>query len=203
MNLFVLCADKNMEEALSCILKRASEFGCAPFGYEIFRHPEHDPGVRTKCVEFLRPFISTHHHVLVVLDYEGCGAEKLTPEKIEEDVELLLRRNGWKDRCACVVVKPELEEWLWSHDDVLAETLEWSGGYKSLRGSLKEAGIWPMKAQKPTRPKEAFEHALRLKKMPRSSSLYSTLASTMQLATCKDRALLKIRASVSQWYPAQ
>ena len=73
-DLVVLVADKDMEMALQGIFSRReslSALGIRSFTYEIYRHPEHDPGCYKSSHEILRSSHQLFDHALVLFDYEG------------------------------------------------------------------------------------------------------------------------------------
>lgn len=54
---------------------------------------------------------------------------------------------------------------------------------------------------KPGRPKEAFQAALREARIPRSASLYQRIAEKVSLRGCEDRAFLKFKDLLKDWFP--
>ena len=47
--------------------------------------------------------------MFVIFDHKGCGAEEEKPQDLEGELEQELKRNGRRDKCAVIVIKPELE----------------------------------------------------------------------------------------------
>ena len=199
-DLVILVADNDAELAVRQMLSRDSALGIRPVHWDIYRHPERDPGCRLQCAQFLRPFLRTHEHAMVVFDREGCGSPDSRHDLEEEAVELLAR-NGWTGRCAAIALDPELEIWVWSRSREVDRTLGWAGRRPGLRDWLAENGLWPRGEAKPERPKEALQAALREVRKPRSPSLYQQLAQRVSLTKCSDSAFDTLRSVLREWFP--
>lgn len=130
----------------------------------------------------------------------GCGSSH-PREELELNVETLLAQNGWERRCAAICIEPELENWVWSSSPHVAAALEWHAG--ELDTWLVQAGHRPPGAAKPVKPKEAMEAALRIKRIPRSSAIYSAIAGKVSFDRCTDPAFLKLRGTLRAWFPAE
>jgi len=200
-DLVVLAADKGIEMAIRGILTRQESLGICCVSTAFLVHPAHDPGcVRTPEV-FLRPYISGVSHALVVLDHEGSGHETLPRTELELQIENLLKRNGWDDRAAVIVIAPELENWVWSDSSAVAEKLGWQGQLRLLRSRLEDLNLWHANALKPEHPKDAMTWALREVRKPRSSAIYRELAENVGLQRCSDPAFQKLRTTLQKWFP--
>jgi hypothetical protein len=198
-----LVADTNLKQAVEGLLThRSDSLGIRHVTFRIFVHPAHDAGCLLKAESFLRSFSTMFQHALVLHDREGCGREDLPCEQLETEIETRLRRNGWGDRAAAIVIDPELEAWVWSDSPQVCSVLGWAGSMEELRVWLRREGFLSQAAAKPTRPKEAVEALLRLAGQPRSSSVYRTLSEQVGLARCQDRAFLKLRSVLSGWFRA-
>ena len=159
--LIVLAADKHIAASLEVLIgQRRADLGIRPISFDVRRHPESDPGCRTKAVEFLRPLVNQYRRALVVFDHQGCGS-KAPREKIQQEVEFGLERNGWQGRSKAIVIAPELESWVWSPTGDVARALGWGRDFDQLRAWLEDTGLWPGRQSKPTDPKEATRQALR------------------------------------------
>jgi hypothetical protein len=101
-----------------------------------------------------------------------------------------------------IVLRPELENWVWSNSPHVEEVLGWSGHAPDLREWLRNQHLWPIELMKPGRPKEAMEAALREVGLPRSSALFRRLAEEVSLNGCSDPAFLEFRAVMQRWFPA-
>jgi hypothetical protein len=197
--LIVLTADHNALFGLTALLRRADELGIHPIDFDAYPHPNRDNGVRRRADVFLRSFLQWEH-ALVVFDREGSGSEDAA-EVVESEVESRLNANGWQDRCAVVAIEPELESWVWDSTLQADQVLGWPGGEIGLRDWLQSHSFLQPGQMKPPRPKEAFEAALRERKIRRSSALYGTLASTMRTRRCTDRAFCRMAAALKRWFP--
>ncbi len=200
-DLAVLVADKDSELSLCALLSRAATLGIRPVTSTFLRSQEHDPGVYQRATDLLRLHLRTHTFALVVLDREGSGRDALGRTEIEAEVEMRLSRNGWKDRCAAIVIDPELERWVWNNSQEMAATLGWTGKLQGLRGWLCEGGFLAPGDSKPSRPKEAMLAALRQSRVPRSSALFEQLALRVDTSTCVDPAFVKLRETLLKWFP--
>ena len=192
-DLVVLVADKNMASAVTGILSRPQSLRIRPVSAEIVVHPERDPGCRLKSQQMLAVFRNICAYAIVMFDKEGCGAEQASRESLETEVEARLRRAGWGDRSAVVVIDPELEAWVWSDSPHVDACLGWAGRTPDLRNSLQDMGLLGEGQMKPQSPKEAMHKALRLVRKPRSSSIYQALAERVSLERCRDASFARFR----------
>jgi hypothetical protein len=135
-----------------------------------------------------------------MFDYEGCGTVSISPGLLEQQIENDLARAGWPERCAVVVIDPELEIWVWSDSPHVDEELGWRGRTPTLRLWMETRGFWPTGQAKPRRPKEALEAALHEVRKPRSSAIYQSLAEKVSLVRCEDRAFRRFRDILSKWF---
>jgi hypothetical protein len=87
--------------------------GIRPVAFDVYPHPERDPGCRLKAHEFLRVALASHEHALVLFDRAGCGKEGVGRAALEREVEERLAASGWSARAAAIVMDPELEAWVW------------------------------------------------------------------------------------------
>jgi hypothetical protein len=199
-DLIVLAADKNIEYALRGLLSRPADLQLRPISTETFVHPERDPGCLRRSDDFLRAWCRQYDHALVIFDREGCGEQVRGAQKLEKLVEGKLSRSGWSDRAAAIVLDPELEIWVWSESPHVDAVLGWRGKTPNLRQWLKQQGLLGDRDVKPRRPKEAMEKALKTVRLPRSSSLYLELAQAVAFEQCVDRAFLKFRDTLRNWF---
>lgn len=158
-HLIVLAADKHIASVLETLLSRPSDLGIHAMSFDVRRHPESDPGCRTRSAEFLRPLINSYRRALVVFDHRGCGDEEKSPAEVREEVEDELGRNGWRERSRAIVIDPELESWVWSRSGRVAHVLGWGRSFEPLREWLQAEGFWPAPQLKPSDPKRAVEQA--------------------------------------------
>ena len=199
--LIVLAADKHISASLEVLIgQRPVDLGIRPISFDIRRHPESDPGCRTKAVEFLRPLVKQYRWALVVFDREGCGS-KAPREKIQREVESGLERNGWRGRSKAIVIAPELESWVWSPTGEVARALGWGRDFAQLRAWLEDAGLWPERQSKPTDPKEATRRALHRNRKVLSSALFKELAASVRFDGCHDPAFTELLTILQAWFP--
>ena len=199
--LIVLAADKHIAASLEVLIgQRRADLGIRPISFDVRRHPESDPGCRTKAVEFLRPLTNQYRWALVVFDHQGCGS-KAPREEIQQEVELGLERNGWQGRSKAIVIAPELESWVWSPTDDVARALGWGRDFDQLRAWLEDTGLWPGRQSKPTDPKEATRQALRRHRKVLSSALFKELAASIRFDGCCDPAFNELQTILQAWFP--
>ncbi|MEI1147020.1 hypothetical protein VUS21_31765 [Pseudomonas aeruginosa] len=143
----ILVADSNMAATFRGYFKRDGwhlSLGCTPFEMNtdvgadlLVDEGGNDPGVYTKGHELLRPYQSSHHRALVVLDCEWEGA----PDKaaIVEHITARLVASGWaEDAVKVIAIEPELENWLWQDKPQVADALRYKGD-KPLRQYLADS----------------------------------------------------------------
>ena len=202
-DLVVLLADQNAESAIRGILGRSKSLRIRPVSYDTFVHPERDPGCLRRAGEFLRPFSRQYDKALVIFDHDGCGREQVEAESLEAEVESSVGTAGWADRVAVLVLKPELETWVWADSPHVASVLGWGDQGTPLNEWLDHAGFPADSLEKPHPPKEAMERVLRHVRRPRSSALYFELASRVGLARCEDGGFQKLCQRLRDWFPEQ
>ncbi len=199
-NLVLLAADKTIDTGVTRAFARSPSLGCTTFTFRSFVHPDRDPGCYRRAAEFLTVLTDQYQYAVVIFDREGSGATK-GREDIETEVETRLAASGWNDRARCVVVDPEIENWVWTASRHVADCMRWSANIEP-REWLATHGLWPKEAAKPPRPKEALQAVLRETGQPRSSALYGELAQRVSLTRCSDPAFLKLRDLLMTWFPA-
>ena len=204
-DLIVLVADKDIKETIEGLLtKRTRSLGIRPVQYKVLPNNEHDPGCLDRSAELLASFCTTHAHAMVIFDREGCGQDTESRSELEATVETALRKAGWGDRTAAIVIDPELENWVWSPSPHVADCLGWRDPKQSLRDWLLENEFLATPEQiKPTEPKRAMHDVLRLGKVARSSSIYRAIAEKVSMTRCTDPAFIKFRETLQTWFPIQ
>jgi hypothetical protein len=200
-DLILLVADKNMDASLKGLLSRFHALGHRQVTFDLYVHPDRDPGCLLRGHDFLRPFVNLYERALVLLDHEGCGRDAAERSRLEADLERRLGETGWGDRAAAVVIAPELEIWVWSDSPQIDRALGWEGRPVSLRSWLQEEGLLATGALKPAQPKAAVERALFTARKPRSSSIYLELARSVGTERCTDPAFLKLKRCLQDWFP--
>jgi hypothetical protein len=199
-DLVVLTADKNTQFTLRGGLSRPQALGIRPVSFDFRVHAGRDGGARSSGAEVLRGERRRFLRALLVFDFEGCGAATgQTAAQVEQhlDAELSL---VWGSDAKAIVVDPEIEAWIWGTDNALHEVLGWPL-QQSIRAWLKLGGHALADNGKPARPKEAFEALVPVHQLPRSSSIYESIAGKISLASCQDGAFLRLRQVLQQWFP--
>ena len=189
-DLVIVVADGNMKATIESLLTRHQSLGLNRVNHTIYKDPLHDCG-HESVANLLRPLINQYEYCMVVFDHHGCGREDCLPEQIELDVEKDLFRNGWAEKASVIVIEPELEAWVWCKSPHVEGALGWRDIEKKLDAWLMDMGFLAPGEEKPGRPKEAMEAALKKTKKPRSSSIYRELATKVSLTGCRDRAFIK------------
>lgn len=202
-DLVVLVADKNMESAIKGILTRPYDLGIYPIKSKIFIQVERDPGCFQRGHDFLRPMVTQYVHGLVIFDRKGSGQEGKSRIELEQIVEKKLSANGWENRATAIVMDPELEIWIWSDSPKVDQCLGWQSQQPDLRSWLRDQGVWPQNAVKPSDPKAVAEKALREVRKPRSSAIYEQLAKHVSFGLCTDPAFEKFRNTLRKWFPLE
>lgn len=199
-DLVVLVADKNAQFALRGALARHAAMGIRPVTFEFRTHPGRDGGVRTSGPDVLAGEASRFGHALLVMDHEGCGQSDVPALTIEAELDAKLNRL-WGARGKAIVIKPEVDVWVWGNDNALRSTLDWPLD-QAIRDWLRERGFEFGADEKPVRPKEALDAMRPVHKQPRSSALYEKITSQISLPRCTDHAFIRLRAQLMEWFPA-
>jgi hypothetical protein len=197
-DLVLLVADKNAHFALKGALGRPEALGIRPIEFEFRVHPGRDGGTRRTGPEVLALERRRFRHALLVLDFEGCGTDLPNATALEAQLDGRLSTH-WKEAAKSIVIEPELDVWVWGADNAVEAIIEWPAG-KSVREWLRERGFTFEANEKPTRPKEALEAALRIPGLPRSSALYQTIAEKISLRRCGDEAFIRLRKQLLGWF---
>jgi len=202
-DLVVLAADGNIEQSIRGLLNRLNALSIREIRVEFITHPNKDSGCRLTAHSLLRGYLSCTRYAVVLLDYEGCGENSFSASELENEIEQSLAANGWNSRCGVVVIDPELEQWVWVASNGIPPILGYNDlTYELLLTNIQSAGFNLDDNRKPSRPKEALEWLLLQAKQPRSSSIYLEMASRISFQRCTDRAFLKLRSLLQEWFPA-
>jgi hypothetical protein len=202
-DLVVLVPDRTFRAAMTILLTRHESLGIRRITAEVFQQPEFDPGSLKGSADYLRQFLPTHAHAIVLFDKEGCGREGASAEELEAMVQKTLDRSGWEGRAEVVVVDPELEVWVWSDSSEVDRCLGWAGRQPGLREWLRQQHMWDMGAPKPRAPKSALAIAVRAARRGASPPVLVQLARSIGLRRCTDRAFVRFREILQQWFPVQ
>jgi len=200
-DLIVLVADICMQKAVEGLLSRASILGVRKITSLVLRHPHHD-AVGKRAAEFLRVYLGSFSHALVMFDREGSPFERKQTNETEKKVTRNLSRSGWDNRAACVVIDPELDVWVWSSSPQVAHCLGWNRSDIEPRKWLADQGFWPSDSPKPNSPKECVEKVLRCAGMRPSASVFSELSQRVNPKNCTDSSFLRFKGILQAWFPS-
>jgi hypothetical protein len=150
--------------------------------------------------QFLRSACKDYQYTVVMFDHHGSGQESKNVEDIQTELEKRLEKNGWGDRSRVIVLKPELEIWVWSSSTQVDRCLGWSGKTPDLRTWLDAKKLWLKDEIKPRDPKKAVEEALRVARKPRSSRIYEELANQVSFRNCVDPAFTRFTSALRMWF---
>lgn len=194
-----LVADLDMEYTIRGLMARPEALGTrSNITFDVFRHPQRDPGVFRHADAWLRTRCRNYAYALVMFDREGCGSEDVDAPGLEAAIEERLYRTGWENRCIAVVLDPELEMWVFANSRQVINIIA-KGDEHLYSETLKISNRFPN--GKPRNPKQVMETLLRQKQIPRSSSLFQKLAQQVSLAGCQDRAFQRFRQALGEWFP--
>lgn len=201
-DLIVAVADSYQEEVINELLPRLTlTHNISTLDFDIIRNPGHDAGSYNNSQDLLRPFVNQYSFCLVIFDYEGSGIEsKKSREEAERDVEYKLTLNGWDDRCCCIVIEPELENWMWINSPHVEDAIGWDNQTESLYNWARAEGFILRNESKPLRPKETLENALRFIRTAKSASIYRRIAKRASYRDCSDPAFLKLTRTLENWF---
>jgi len=201
-DLIVSVADSYQEKVIEALLPRVPiSSQTRAFTFEIIKNSGHDSGSYNDSHELLRPFINQYNFALVLFDFEGCGAEHLkTKKEIENDVLELLSVNGWDRRSAVIVIQPELENWMWMDNPNVQQAIGWER-QESLYNWARNEGHITDNANKPAKPKETLEKALKISETPKSAAIYKKIAAKASYRNCEDESFMKLIQQLQAWFP--
>jgi hypothetical protein len=197
-DLVCLVADKNMEAAVTELVRRYEALGIPQIATDVFVHLRRDPGVFREGVEFISPFRNEYRHGLLFLDAAWEGA----PSDIQAQMDRALDNAGLGKWARAIVIDPELEVWVWSDSPHVDQALGWAKHQPALRLWLQKKGLWLDGDLKPKDPKSAVEFALSEVRKPRSSTIYRSLAQNVSVKRCRDSAFMRLRDTLQEWFGA-
>lgn len=198
-DLVLLVADKNIDFGVRGVLSRPRAIGIHSIEAQSFVHPKRDPACLHEADDFLRPFVHSYRHALVMFDRHGSGHEDRSGEELAADVRARLAASGWDDRADAVVLDPELEAWVFSPSPNVESCLGWRRSPR-IRTWLERQGFWSTDAPKPGDPRAALERVLFEIKRPRSAAIYECLGKRVSLNSCVDAAFVRFRETLVRWF---
>ena len=199
--LIVLASDSQQKAVIEILLeKRYASLSIRKLmqrqNFDVFAHPNKDPGVYKEAGQFLSVFEKQYRYALVLIDseWEGSPGQNKIKEKIQND----LNQNGWTDRSSIIVIDPELEIWVWSSSDEIPEILGQS--WDQIHKLAEKHGFWLPEDIKPHRPKELMDSVLKEGRKHRSAALFQKLAEKISLRGCQDLAFQDLREKLHEWF---
>ena len=200
-DLFALVADRDIEQTVLGLLARTHATGIRRIqGAEVRPFSRHDGGCRVEGVAQLRAFRGQFRHSLLIFDHEGSGADT-TAVELENLLQEDLRKSGWGEDAAVIVIDPEIEAWVWAESNLVDRILGWSEN-RSLRTWLQSNNYIKPGQQKPADPKAAMLAALKHKAKKPSSSIFRQLADNVSFKGCTDRSFNKLTSTLQRWFPS-
>ena len=201
MDLVCLVADKQMEATISGILDRPRALGIRPITKKIVRHQGHDPGCYNSPTDYLSLYREKAEHALIILDHAWDGVPTQSGVDLESLIEKKLSHEGMARWAVPVVIEPELEAWVFSASPHVSRVLGWKDQSSVLREALKKRDFWKPGDPKPADPKAALKYVLGKTGKGRSSSLFRELAQKVSTKGCQDRAFLRLKNLLQDWFP--
>jgi hypothetical protein len=204
--LYILVADLDIENVVRSLIDRLARKGSISLpDYEIEKHPNSDPGCFAEGASFLMEASvrGRFQHLLIMFDREGCGKENWTAEGIADDLKKRLLQSGWEEnRVACIVLDPEVENWIWTESTHTAQAMGWGNDLAGLKKWLREDRKFRFQENgKPERPKEAALAATKEKRV-RFNRVHQEIAQNASLERCTDPSFLHFKETLLRWFPA-
>ena len=200
-DLIVLVADKEIKALMEGLLPKIPvKSELKPFDFEIESHLMRDNGCANEGHIYLRDRLSKFRFAMVIFDKHGSGQDSITTKSLQEKVEDLLTKNGWENRNACIVIDPELENWVWINNVNLEKAMLWNGDIPLYDWAIQNNWI-SSEDSKPSDPKGALEAVLRHSKVKRTSKMYAQIGSTVSYKSCTDPAFQYLITTLKKWFP--
>jgi len=190
-------------------------------------HPGRDPGVWKDVSTLLLPERGLYERALIVLDEAFEGAPQ--PDVLVGQIENLAETHGrWaRDRFEVILIRPELEAWIWQRNRHVAEAFEFPGSESDLWRLLEDQSLaldkrtkkhhfvqadspsglhpaWPANKSKPDNPKGVVEAlASHCQSSGPPSVIFNEITSQVSTAHCVDQSFHKLREALRRWFPAE
>ena len=205
-------ADKHMEVGLRGFFGRDDwhhAIGCERFlidpesQSDIYRVPGHtDGGVWKHAYENLQLFRDKYRHAVIVLDadfdpYPGAIV-------LQDDISKGMIASGWdENRFSVVVIRPELEAWLWAPNQNVAVAFGHER-FDELRGLLETENLWNPGDPKPHDLKRARDLAAKLGGRKTGGPIFKSVfgsVSRRALDLCAEPGFVAFRGALCGWFP--
>ena len=201
-DLFVLAADRDIEQTVLGLLPRTHALHIRQDSAEVKPFWRHDGGCRVEGVSVLRSLAGQFGHAMLIFDFDGSGANVTSAIELELQLEADLRKAGWGDNAAVIVVEPKIEAWVWADSPHVARILGWFDD-QDLRAWMRSEDFVKLHSPKPNDPKMAVLAALRHVKKKPSSSIFKELAEKVAFKDCTDRSFDKFVSTLRRWFPPE
>lgn len=157
--LLVYTADADTQAVFHALLRRPNDLDIGPIAADVDRHFGRDAGMFATGPALCRHRKREYQYVLLVLDHHGSGREhNREPETIRANMLQRLRDHSWAERSDVVVIKPELEAWLWRDANAIAAHF---GVETKVIMSWADRFGMPAGLARGERPKELLEFVVR------------------------------------------
>jgi hypothetical protein len=205
-----LVADQAMEQMVRGFFGKEKfhlSLRCGEFDFDPSRDIVRGMGdgwVHKYAGEALSQHRDTHRRVVVMLDSGLSWSPSPPDEQIEADIIAQIEPFWPPERHVAILIEPELDVWLWHRG---AASLPHALGItsrldKDLYEILRENGYWPDGARKPPDPKAAREFLQRPPyRADKSSAVFRRVAERLSVRHCDDKAFLKLRDTLREWFP--
>jgi hypothetical protein len=233
--LLILAADNECVATLRGFFERKEchkSLGCGPIqlagvGFDCEKdiriHPGHDCGVWKDPQLVLLPEKNNYDKTLIILDEAWDGAPSAAD--IIADIEKRAEEEGgWqRDRFEVILIRPELEAWIWQRNVHVAEAFEFPGADSELWellniqalaldkrtkkhsfipfDGLNDLPAWPKSDAKPRNPKGVVEAVSIHCRSGPASGIFNEISSKVSVKGCVDEAFGKLRDTLRLWFP--
>lgn len=210
-----LVADGEMEETVKGFFENAAyerRLECDRFEFDaikdLFNHPHKDPGVYGEAHNFLKLYIDTHQHAVVMLDFDfNDNLHNKNYDEFCQEIIGNMVSAGWpEDRFYVMVINPELEMLMWQENTQGIESIiNYPGQQGSLRQWLSEHNLWPDDAPKPPDPKAAIDKVRNQcwGRKKTHSQIFKRIAKDVSFRGCQDQAFVGLWRQLQTWYPVE
>lgn len=199
-DLIVLVADSQQKMVIETLLeKRYQSLKIRQLkkgeNFDVFSHPNLDPGVYYEGANFLSGFVNKYKYALVILDAEWEG----TPgkEQIKNKIQQELNKQEWNNKSYTIVIDPELEIWVWSSSPEVYNILGQSEEQVRQLGEQKK--FWIGNTIKPQSPKDLMNSVLRQAGKRPSAAIFKSITEKVSLKRCEDTAFIELKEKLQQW----
>ena len=208
-----LVADGQMEETVKGFFENPAyerRLECKRFEFDarqdLLNHPGKDPGVYSGAHKFLKLYLHTHQHAVVMLDFDfNDNLQNKDYDELCKEINENMVSVGWpEDRFFVMAINPELEVLMWQQNTQGIELIiDYPGQQGSLRKWLGDCNLWPNDAPKPPDPKAAIDKVRSQSwgQMKTRSQIFKHIAKNVSFRDCQDQAFVGLWRQFQAWYP--